>query len=90
MNWIFYITIFLAKILAISGLVFLFMVAVPVIVTIFILGMFLGYLRDVETHSIYKLKFTAPTSFRYIQFIYIPTALSRIQHVLMHRYRSNS
>ena len=92
MNWIFYSSIYLAKLLVIGSLVLLFAVAIPVIVSIFLLGMFLGYLRDTEAHPhpVWKKQFKIPFTIKYEYLILTPAVITRIQHALLRRSRSNS
>ena len=48
MNWIFYSMINIAKFFALGGLYLLSVIVIPVFGGIFILGMMLGFLKDVE------------------------------------------
>lgn len=48
MNWIFYSMINIAKFFALGGLYILSVIVIPVFGGIFILGMMLGFLKDVE------------------------------------------
>jgi len=48
MNWIIYVSLSVIKLLIVSGLVLLSLLALPVILIMFVLGMSLSYLRDIE------------------------------------------
>ena len=54
MNWILNFSINLAKLLLVCGLFLLSVVAIPLVTCIFLLGMGLGYLREIEPHTLRK------------------------------------
>ena len=86
MNWIFYSITYIAKSLAICGLILLFAVAIPLIGCIFALGMFLGYLRDTESQSLAKIQLKFPFSIKFEHFNLTSEAISRIQNVRIRRH----
>lgn len=86
MNWTFYSITYMAKFIVIGSLVLLFAVAIPVIVSIVLLGMVLGYLRDTESHLMLQKPSKIPFSTISDHLILIPEIISRIQHALLRRH----
>ena len=91
MNWILYSIISLAKIITVCGLVLLSIIAVPLIASIFLLGMSLAYLRDNEPENISDTKqFTFSFPQWNVNLFYIcSSGLVRVQHALVKRNKSN-
>lgn len=85
MNWTFYSITYIAKFIVIGGLVLLFAVAIPVIVSIILLGMILSYLRDTESHPMLQKPSRMPFSSLSDHLILTHETISRIQHALLRR-----
>jgi len=91
MKWIFYILINLAKIFAASGLLLLLVVAVPVISGLLILGIALGFLRELEPHGLqYKTKSLTLyfPNLKLEKFLIWPTKIAHMQRIKVLRYKS--
>lgn len=80
----------IAKFIALGCIFLLSALALPIIGGIFVLGMLLGYLRDIEPRLILNKQFKS--SFPNFKFDYIllwPNKIARIQHAWIQRYKSN-
>lgn len=88
MNWIIHSLINVAKLFTISGLIILSALVVPILALIFVLGMLLGFLRDIEPRFLSNKQLTLSFSkIKYDYFLLLPTKLARIQHAWIQRDR---
>ncbi len=90
MKWISYSMINIAKIFTISGLFLLSALALPILAFMFVLGMLLGFLREIEPRflSNKQLSLSFP-NIKYDYFLLLPTKIARIQHAWIQRGKSS-
>lgn len=91
MNWIFYALINLAKFFAVSGLLLLLILALPMFASLFVLGAALGHLRELESHGLQNKNKSTALYFQILKFekfLIWPTKTAPVQHIRVQRYKS--